>query len=378
MRSSTIPHLGATTPLLTLGIMAGAIIALGGGVSWANGDSFINSPNPVPTYSGGAGYPNDPFQIRTAENLEQLCATPAHWGLSFRLTANIDLQGRQLTPIGNSARPFTGSFAGGYHCIRNLVVYDDGSTPGGTGLFGLVSGTSTTLSAVVLENPTIIGNSADDVGALVGRLEGATVYQCGVSGGRLFGAIGRDSRVGGLVGANVGGSILQCFSTATVEGVSCCGGLVGNNEENGVVQDCYAAGRAVMRPLCPLDQPFRCGGLLGLQRGRVSFCYADTPVTILPPNVCAGYNGGFIGAAITAAYPNASWVLLCLCNAAYPPAVGGSDTTPVDVTAVSRAALMQRATFTHWDFETIWSLPTNAPPRLRWQDHQCAGESSCP
>ncbi|MCL5281032.1 MAG: hypothetical protein M1376_14125 [Planctomycetes bacterium] len=374
MRSNKRQYPVAAAPSLTLGTVVGVIILLWGGALWGDGGPFISPPNPVVRYSGGAGYPNDPFRISTAADLEQLCVTRAHWGLSFKLTSNIDLQCKRLTPIGTSAKPFTGSFDGGYHCIRNLLVYDDGSTPGGTGLFGVVSGENTTLSGVVLQNPTIIGNSADDVGALVGRLEGAKVWQCGVCAGRLFGAAGRDSRIGGLVGSNVGGSILECFSTATVEGVSCCGGLVGNNEEKGTVQDCYTAGRAIMRPLCPLDQPYRCGGLLGLQRGWVSFCYADTPVTVQPSDICTGYRGGFIGAAIMAALPNISWVLCCLCNTSYSPAVGGTDTIPGDISAVSRAALMQRATFTHWDFKIIWCLRPNATPRLSWEDHLCAAE----
>jgi hypothetical protein len=337
-------------------------------------DSFINPPNPIVKYSGGAGDCDEPFQICTAADLDQLSATPAHWGLFFKLMDDIDLKSKRLTPIGTSARPFTGSFDGAYHRIQNLVVYDDGSTAGGTGLFGVVRGTTAILTAVILENPTIIGNSADDVGALVGRLEDATVRQCGVKGGRLFGAAGRDSRVGGLAGANVGGSILECYSTATVEGVSACGGLVGNNEENGTVQDCYTAGRVVMRPLCPLDQPYRCGGLLALNRGRVSFCYADSPVTVLTSGACAGYSGGFIGAGIMAAYPGVSWVLFCFCSADGLPAIGCSDTSFEDAHAVSHAALTQRATFTHWDFEMIWSLRPNATPRLRWENLACGDD----
>lgn len=372
MRSSRIQMRVVAALSLTLWM-----IPVGSDVTCSAQNSFINSPNPVLKYSGGTGAVDDPFRICTAADLEQLSAAPGHWGLFFKLMDDVDLKSKKLTPIGSSLTPFTGSFNGAYHRIKNLVVYDDGSTAGGTGLFGVVRGATAVLSALILENPTIIGNSADDVGALVGRLEGATVRQVGVKGGRLFGAAGRDSRVGGLAGTNVGGFILECFSTATVEGVSACGGLVGNNEENGTVQDCYTAGRVVMRPLCPLDQPYRCGGLLALNRGRVSFCYADSPVTVLTSGVCAGYSGGFIGAAIMAPYPGVSWVLFCFCDADGLAAIGGSGTSFEDVSAVPHAALTQRATFSHWDFEMIWSLRPNATPRLRWENPQ-GGDDCAP
>jgi hypothetical protein len=31
---------------------------------------------------------------------------------------------------------------------------------------------------------------------------------------------------------------------------------------------------------------------------------------------------------------------------------------------------MQKATFTHWDFEMVWYIRANAMPRLRWENHQ--------
>jgi hypothetical protein len=328
---------------------------------------FVNSPNPTQKYSGGKGTPEEPYRIGCPADLVKLSTTPGHWDECFKLVSDLDLEHKNLKPIGRLREPFTGSFDGGYRCIKNLVVYDDGSGVGGAGLFGFVRGSEALLSAVILENATIIGNADNDVGALVGRLEGGTIYQCGIVGGRIFAGVGRDSRAGGLAGVNAGGSILECSSTALVEGTSACGGLVGNNEEGGTIQDCYAAGRVALRPLCLVDQPYRCGGLIGVNRGNVSFCYADTPVSVLPPDTCTGHRGGFIGAAIMAAYPNVSWVLFCYSNEEYAPPVGASDVPSTGARAISRGMLTQRDTFKHWDFEVIWCIQPNTMPRLQWE-----------
>jgi hypothetical protein len=331
-------------------------------------DPFVIPVIPVDMYSGGAGSPQDPFLITSVEDLEQLSSKSTNWGAYFKLTQDLDLEHKALRPIGTVHKPFTGSFDGGRHRIKNLLVYDGDPAVGGAGLFGVVGGAAA-LTGVLLENPTIIGNSSDDVGAMVGRLDAGTMWQCAVIGGRVFGSAGGDSCAGGLVGGNVEGTILECYSTATIEGVSSCGALVASNGEGGVIEDCYAAGRLVMRPLGLLDEPYHGGGLVGFNRGCVSYCYADTPITILSPGVSIGYQGGLIGAMVTAVYPNASWVLSCFSNAAHGAAIGsGSVPLPGGAIAVSRTTLMQRATFRHWDFEFVWSIQADEMPRLRWEN----------
>jgi hypothetical protein len=330
-------------------------------------DPFVISPVPVETYSGGSGGPQDPFLIATVTDLEKLSSKSVNWDRCFKLAQDLDLEHKNLRPIGTSVKPFTGSFNGAYHRIKNLLVYDGGSAGGGAGLFGVVQGAGADLSGVILENPTVVGNSAADVGALVGLLDGGTICQCAIIGGRVFGAVGRESCAGGLAGANAGGVILQSYSTATVQGISSCGGLVASNNEGGTIEDCYAAGRVVVRPLSLPDQPYSCGGLVGLNRGSISYCCADTSMSVLCSGACTGSSGGLIGATVVAAYPGVSWVLSCFSNAAHGAAVGSSNVPSGGATAVPSAALMQRATFKHWDFEMVWDISADAMPRLRWE-----------
>jgi hypothetical protein len=331
-------------------------------------DPFVIPYVPVETYSGGAGSPQNPFLISTVADLGKLAGKSVNWDRCFKLTQDLDLEGKNLTPIGTLLKPFTGSFNGAYYRIKNLHVYDTGSAGGGVGLFGVVRGANASLAGVILENPTIIGNSADNVGALVGLLDGGTVCQCAVVGGRVFGSVGRDSCTGGLAGANFGGVILECYSTAMVEGISASGGLVASNKEGGAVEDSYAKGRVVMRPLWLSEQAYYCGGLVGLNRGSVSYCYADTPMSILAPGDSNGYSGGLIGGTVTVAYPYTSWVLTCFSNGIHGPAVGNGNVPPGGAAAVSSAALMQRATFKHWDFGIVWSIDMNTMPTLRWEN----------
>jgi hypothetical protein len=85
-------------------------------------------------YGGGAGTPDDPYLIDTAEHLNAIGAEPNDWDKHFRLTADIDLSaytGSQFNLIGlyraaldpneDLEVPFSGVFDGQGHTIANLT-----------------------------------------------------------------------------------------------------------------------------------------------------------------------------------------------------------------------------------------------------------------
>ena len=87
-------------------------------------------------------------------------------------------------------------------------------------------------------NPnTIISNSyvdgsisgTRDVGGLAGLNRGA------ITNSYASGSVTASSNdaAGGLVGINIGGSITNCYATASVSGTNAVGGLVGNNSAGG-------------------------------------------------------------------------------------------------------------------------------------------------
>ena len=94
-------------------------------------------------FSGGDGTVNAPYEIKTADDLfalaEAVNSGTSYQGQYFRLTNDIDLEGKAWTPIGNSAsaqgQQFLGSFDGGGYTVSGLYVE---GTHGYAGLFGVV------------------------------------------------------------------------------------------------------------------------------------------------------------------------------------------------------------------------------------------------
>lgn len=136
------------------------------------------------------------------------------------LKANVSLDdicnsnngGTNWAPIGTDSKPYKGVFNGGGFLVSDLYIYALSSSY--RGLFGCV--------------------------------KGATIYDLGV-GGEVTGF----GIVGGLVGENCGGTIINCYNTCSVSSNGETGGLVGSNktylDDNsttiyGKVINCYNRG----------------------------------------------------------------------------------------------------------------------------------------
>ena len=160
----------------------------------------------VALFNGGTGTANDPFVIQNAEQLKALRdsvnAGNDLAGKAFRLTANIDLNGEEWTPIGTSGHPFRGVFDGGNNAISNLKI-----TGGGyIGLFGYIN-VGAEIKNVKLAGADVSGS--ERVGGLIGQIIGdATVANCSIDAASKV--TGTDSNTGGLIGA------AQCGSTSTI------------------------------------------------------------------------------------------------------------------------------------------------------------------
>lgn len=91
-----------------------------------------------------------------------------HRNLVVTLTEDINLGGKEWTPIGNENFPFHGTFDGGGHIIRGLHISQN--REGCYGLFGAIDGT--------VKNLTILGTMtclADDLYSAVGGIAGVVV-----------------------------------------------------------------------------------------------------------------------------------------------------------------------------------------------------------
>jgi len=229
----------------------------------------------IQLYGGGSGTQANPYRVSTVTHWQNLMNTSADWNKYFILTADVDLQGVFLTPVGNYSQPFYGVFDGNDRIIRNVVVNMPDSDY--VGLFGYVRGYIHNLG---VDDIVIIGG--DNVGGLVGfNLQEGNLTGCYASGSVLG-----NSNVGGLVGQNMYGTLFTCYASGSASGESCTGGLVGYNQEGDIIS-CYATGSVI-----GVEDSENVGGLIGYNLcfyGYVYNCYATGSVS-----GCYGV-GGLIG-----------------------------------------------------------------------------------
>ena len=156
------------------------------------------------------------------------------------------IRGDGWLPINGAETRFSARFDGNAHTISNLYI-DRSSN--GVGLFGATVMSSSIMRVGVVD---VDITGASYVGGLVGQNWGTITASH--SSGSIKGAGGflaKNDYIGGLAGSNglvtprgsttsLGGTIVDCYSTASVEGNNLIGGLVGHNY--GRVVTSYATG----------------------------------------------------------------------------------------------------------------------------------------
>ena len=128
-----------------------------------------------PTSSSTPSQSNQVVEVSSAEDLIWL-SNEVNTGNTFenyiiKQTANIDFQGKFISPIGTAGHPFKGTYDGQGYVIKNLSL-TNGDTAIGTnvGLFGYTYGAT-------IKNLTLVGGSVtgfDNVGAVVGYAKDTT------------------------------------------------------------------------------------------------------------------------------------------------------------------------------------------------------------
>lgn len=224
---------------------------------------------PIPTAESiplsGNGTQKEPYRIETAKEFAQLSWHAAAFDRCFVLTADLDLSGIQLSPIGEFG-PFTGIFDGRGHVLRNAVI--DLPISHYVGIFShLESGGE--IRNLRLDNATVIGRSF--VGGLVGKSSGI-IHNCFISSNTN----GTGNNIGGLAGITYG-AIYDCFVSGSVTrkngvstGNSYVGGLCETNGDQlnpiGTVRNCWVTSDVN-------DNGGRCiGGFMGVNYGAMSRC----------------------------------------------------------------------------------------------------------
>ena len=214
--------------------------------------------------------------------------------INITLDKNIDLTGKDWTPIGTSFdNSYTGTFDGGGHTITGLTITTKDQF---VGLFGYLNRAGT-VKNVVMEGIQITSNHMfGNTGGVAGFSWG-TIENCSVSG-----SVSGTKCVGGVVGAQKAGSITGCSSSATVKGTVDVGGVAG--EKWGSMTACYATGNVTLE----IDSPKNLSGgsLVGMNAGiSLLACYATGTVTSTGSSTGKVHIGGFLGnnyTTVTACY----------------------------------------------------------------------------
>ncbi len=191
--------------------------------------------------------------------------------------------GAGFASIGNDTNKFTGTFDGLGHTIDSLTINRQATDY--VGLFGYTSGAA--VSNVGLVGGSITGENY--VGGLVGEQVSEASNVSKIENAYTTGTVSGFSYIGGLVGYQSGSnsSITNAYATGTVKSTGDgAGGLVGA-QVSGSIKNAYAAGAA--------DGNNYVGGLVGNQNsGSIENAYATGAVT-----GTGGYAGGLVGFQIS-------------------------------------------------------------------------------
>ena len=217
--------------------------------------------------------------------------------INITLTADIDLTGKDWTPIGTDYdNSYKGTFDGGGHTITGLTFTTNDEF---AGLFGWLNRAGT-VKNVVMEGVQITSNQiyGGSIGGVVGYSWG-TIENCSVSG-----SVSGTVYVGGVVGAQIGGSITGCSSSATVKGTVDVGGVAGQTNSSATLTACYATGNVTIE-INPAKN-IAGGSLVGMNAGSsLLACYATGNVTSTGSSTGKVHIGGFLGnnyTTVTAGY----------------------------------------------------------------------------
>ena len=259
--------------------------------------------------------------------------------INCTLTDNIDLTGKEWTPIGDYDNRYTGTFDGGNHTITGLTINQYGSY---VGMIDFLD-SGGTVQNLTLENVNITGGNI--VGSVVGDNHG-TVTACTASGN-----VSGTYSIGGVVGYN-NGTVTACYhGSGNVSGTSGIGGVVGTNK-SGTLTACYATGNVTGNG----SGTIYVGGVTGTNKsGTLTACYHANGTVSGP----AGTTGGVVG------YNNDTVTACYWSNyAGYGIGNGTGDATKVDGTTVTwqtavdamNAALQNAGS--EWRYELTGELPT--------------------
>ncbi|MBO5933535.1 MAG: bacterial Ig-like domain-containing protein [Bacteroidaceae bacterium] len=220
------------------------------------------------SFAGGSGTATDPYLIETKEHLNNVRNNlSAHYKMiadviftddDFSEGGSFYNSGSGFLPIGTASNNvFTGTFDGNGYVVKNIHInVFSTNTAAYAGLFGYNQGTIKGLG--IVEGIIAVSNSYDYVsdsysGSIVGYNNGGTVKECYSSASVTatctsdYSYVNPTTAAGGIVGYNRNGIIENCYNTGSASAFiyskyyNYAGGIVGRNI-SGTITGCYNAG----------------------------------------------------------------------------------------------------------------------------------------
>lgn len=278
-------------------------------------DAALSKANTENVFDGGVGSKSNPYLIASRDTLEALGEKVAegidYQGKYIALANDIDLAGKEWTPIGDTSHPFAGTFLGKGYCISNLTIgsQETPSDEAYAGLFGTVANTAQFYD-ITLDNVSIYTTPAKAAyaGALVAyakvnskSTEGSVFQNCHVQGCISVDTNGQAIiMAGGLLGfGNQYMTMANCGADVTVLAASGtknvnAGGLVGFGSVRALYINCYALGTVSVDSNTSGSN--NGAGLIAGGNGMIYNCYSDVAVTAKQEQTKLG---GLLGSGAT-------------------------------------------------------------------------------
>ena len=228
----------------------------------------VDTITPSYTFEGGAGTPEDPYRIETAQQLallsERCSAANTKTGYEdchacYRLDADIDLNDlsdfaswgenppkNMWIPIADDSY-FQGTFDGNGHTIRGMYIHSslgNPDSPKNPGLFGRVSSGAVVKILRVEDSLIVVNASSYSVGGIVADAVDSAIQSCESA---VPVDIQKAQCVGGVVGTAHGSdaSVSGCSYSGELRTASgSAGGVIGSSSV-GTVENCTFTGRIV-------------------------------------------------------------------------------------------------------------------------------------
>ncbi len=270
------------------------------------------------------------------------------------LGCNIDLQNKEINPIGNMANPFKGEFDGNGYNISNFKISKLKGR--NVGLFGTCD--KAKISNLSVKNAIIQGKQ--QIGGLIGYATNCVVDNCEFSG-----LVQGEKKIGGLIGYSNNNKIKHSYTDGTIEideqlskgkddfsitGIA--GGIIGTDEKS-ELSELYSN--------AAIYSNNQAGGIIGYSNGS----------NIKDSNFkgkiyCDSKSGGLIGWAESSIIQD-SYALSNKNNV-----VGISQNSDCE-TAYSDIKNITLKPFYSWDNNT-WNISKGRLPRLKFQTENMTPE----